>query len=409
MSSASDSWFLADDFSGVLEVGAIWKQSGTDVDVVFEASKLTGSKRLCGVSSETRNAGQNESEDRITRILEAAGDRELVFKKIDSTMRGPVGAELNALATRFPDRPILFTPTNPGVGRAVINGSLFIEGVPVSQTSFSRDLAFPVTEDCIQAIITKTGGPSASVASFDFASTQDEGIRQILEKGWKESRILIVDSTTEKDLERVVDAATVVAQDFLPCGSGGLASAVVKHGWPSGLETDSSVPDTKLGRVLFVVGSLHPRSRDQIKYGAEQAGIPIEIVSLESPAGQIERLLKTLRADKVLILASQLPSVAERMSITQVHAHAAHLAELVSEVYSRGMIETLFVTGGETARAVIDRLDCQRLELEAEFQPGVAVAKMTDSRGNQARLIVKPGGFGGPDLLAQILFRYGNI
>ena len=168
-------------------------------------------------------------------------------------------------------------------------------------------------------------------------------------------------------------------------------------------------PEPKRGRILFVVGSLHPQSRDQIRYAANQADVPVEFVSIDSSADQLEHLLQTFRKDGVLILATQYPSHAERHDGPEVHRHAEHLAESTHGIYASGLVDALFVTGGETARAVIDRLDCQRLELETEFQPGVAVARMIHSTGEKGRLIVKPGGFGGPELLAQILTNYGKL
>jgi hypothetical protein len=61
-----------------------------------------------------------------------------VYKKIDSTMRGNVGAELDALMESLGVRSVVITPAFPAVGRTVVEGILLIEGVPWETDSVRR-------------------------------------------------------------------------------------------------------------------------------------------------------------------------------------------------------------------------------------------------------------------------------
>lgn len=102
-------------------------------------------------SSETRNAAPREAARRaarrVTELLRVtkAWPGELLFKKIDSTLRGPIGAELQVLLTAFPGRRILLCPANPFTGRTVRGGVLHVQGVPLHLTEFRNDPLAPVT------------------------------------------------------------------------------------------------------------------------------------------------------------------------------------------------------------------------------------------------------------------------
>ena len=57
----------------------------------------------------------------------AASGTKLYYKKIDSTLKGNVGAELEAIRERFPDRLILVSPPFPKMGRTLVDGWLKVE------------------------------------------------------------------------------------------------------------------------------------------------------------------------------------------------------------------------------------------------------------------------------------------
>ena len=61
------------------------------------------------------------------------------------------------------------------------------------------------------------------------------------------------------------------------------------------------------------------------------------------------------------------------------------------------------MTGGETAAAVCRALHVERLEIVDEFQSGVVRALGFANDAEPVRLIIKPGGYGGPELLTNVV------
>ncbi|WP_237155350.1 nucleotide-binding domain containing protein [Mycobacteroides abscessus] len=68
------------------------------------------------------------------------------------------------------------------------------------------------------------------------------------------------------------------------------------------------------------------------------------------------------------------------------------LAAAASAVFAAGLFDAIFVTGGATARAVLEAMEIRALSLVDEPEPGVVVATALPSAS--LLVVVKAGGFG---------------
>jgi uncharacterized protein YgbK (DUF1537 family) len=83
------------------------------------------------------------------------------------------------------------------------------------------------------------------------------------------ARYVVADAGSDADLDRVV--AAVPIEQVLWVGSPGLAAALARRLGPhaAGLTTEQAGPAR---RVLFVIGSLHPASREQLGWLCSAGG-----------------------------------------------------------------------------------------------------------------------------------------
>ncbi len=70
----------------------------------------------------------------------------IVYKKIDSTLRGNLGAELATLLDVFPGAGAIVAPSFPAAGRTLVGGRLYVRGVELSASEFARDPIWPMTD-----------------------------------------------------------------------------------------------------------------------------------------------------------------------------------------------------------------------------------------------------------------------
>jgi hypothetical protein len=87
----------------------------------------------------------------------------VIFKKIDSVLRGHVAAELEAQMKAMGKARALIVAANPSLGRTIVNGQYFVGGVPLAETSFSDDPDFPVHTSVVTDIVTSDHFPVVSI------------------------------------------------------------------------------------------------------------------------------------------------------------------------------------------------------------------------------------------------------
>jgi uncharacterized protein YgbK (DUF1537 family) len=356
-------WFLADDLSGALDAGAAFHAAGRRVRLVEGTDDWPAgaADEVIGVNTESRNLPPDAAAARVTAVLARAaarGDR-LVFKKIDSTLRGPVAAELAAVQRQFPGHRILFCPANPAVGRTVEQGQLLVRGVPVLATEFARDPAAPV---------------------------RDGDLRRI---AGAEAGRLLPDVRDERELEAAVAAVAAPPGPWLAVGSGALAGPVARRlGGNAGALPP--LPQPAPGPVLFLGGSAHPLNRTQATRLAATNGLSVIGLDPEHPARAVEAGAAELqRGGATIVLAPEARGRPERIRDAVAAIGAALLGE-------HG-VRRVFVTGGETARALAARLGVRELIVAGSIEPGLVLAAAATPATGPLLVAVKPGGFGDAD------------
>lgn len=353
-------WFLADDLSGALDAGAAFHAAGRRVRLVEAADDWQPGPEgeLVGVNTESRNLPPEEAAARVAATLAHAAARgaRLVFKKIDSTLRGPVAAELAAVRRQFPGHRLLLCPANPAAGRTVEQGQLLVRGVPVLATEFARDPAAPVREGDLRRLAGADAG------------------------------LVIPDAGDERALEAVVAAVAAPPGAWLAVGSGALAGPVARRlGGAKGSSRPEPHPEP--GPVLFLGGSAHPLNRTQAESLAAARGLTVLRADPEATGVALAAGAAQLRsAGAALVLAPEARGRPERIRDS--------IAALGAALISDHGVRRVFVTGGETARALAARLGLRELVVAGTIEPGLVLATATSPATGPLLLAVKPGGFG---------------
>lgn len=357
-------YFLADDLSGALDAAAAFHHAGRRVRIVLSATDWSAlDDEVLGVTTETRNASAATAAA-VVREAIARGRQQgarLVYKKIDSTLRGPVAAEIAALAGALPGTDVLFTPANPAVGRTVRAGVLRVHGVPVSETEFARDPASPVTESNLHRLLGHLGI----------------------------SGLHLADAESPADLAAAVAQRAAAGRPWVAVGSGALARPVAALAARHPRQTPAACPALAPGPVLLLGGSAHAANRVQAARLAEARGLVLHTLRLADPASAAAALLASLRAaghGVLLVEETRRDSAAVLRTLT----------ELVQRVIAASGANRIFATGGETAFALCAALGVSTLHLQDEIESGLVLAGADTPRG-PIRLAVKPGGFGTAD------------
>ena len=94
------------------------------------------------VDTESRALNPVDAARRVSGVARNLA-RTRFFKKIDSTLRGPIGAELDALLRATSSPGALVCPALPAEHRVVVERVLLVGAQPVAETPIAEDPTFP--------------------------------------------------------------------------------------------------------------------------------------------------------------------------------------------------------------------------------------------------------------------------
>jgi len=343
---------LADDLTSALDGGSAFAARGGTVQVALSGKIDEATSEFISFDLDSRFDAPDPARSKAETVGRIVAEIPVLYKTMDSTLRGNIQAETSGILSGSGRRRVIAAPAFPDGGRVTRNGRQWVHNVPVAESEFSRDIRSPVIDD--------------RIASCFIGLDAD---------------ITICDAETNADLDAIV-ANHAGDPGLLWVGSPGLAAALARHYLPG---RNASGSRLSADRVLVVVGSLHDVNRDQIGALTRQ-GVPLVTVA-QPDAGCLRDLEAALARSSTAILAT-------RRSIEATISPAA-LADRIGTIVAAAKqhFDGLVVSGGDTARRIVDHLNGSSIHLHGETEPGIPVGFLTANVSMP--FITKAGGFGG--------------
>jgi D-threonate/D-erythronate kinase len=382
-----DAAIIADDLTGAADTGVQFTRAGYRTAVAFLGLSVPPERDLdaMAVDTDSRSMMAAFAAKRVLEAGRAVRDARIVYKKIDSSLRGPVAAELAAaLRATGRDRAIV-APAFPSAIRTTREGVQLVDGVPVHETEVRDDPYTPVREGHIPTLLAESI-PSVSTLNAEEIE-DDELVRRRLE----DARCIVADAASDGDLEALVRAVPEPSK-VLWVGSAGLARALGAV-YPGPHAGESPPPPVPARRVLVVVGSLSGVARGQLRRLVEERGGAAPVAGRSSV---VEEAVGTARAALSGGACAVVHSEDEKDTSGSV---VEALAEAVADL--SGLFDALVLTGGDTAVGVARRLGAVGIRLDGEVEPGIPVGTLVGP--NPYRVVTKAGGFGEPDTLVKVV------
>ncbi len=127
---------VADDFTGACEMAAVFARPQLPIPIGVNTHTATPDAAVWVVNTETRNVTAEEARAKVEDLFTAGRKHpeSILYKKIDSTLRGPIGSEVEALRSVSGCTNVLFAPALPSQGRTTVAGRQLVWGVPLEYT-----------------------------------------------------------------------------------------------------------------------------------------------------------------------------------------------------------------------------------------------------------------------------------
>jgi uncharacterized protein YgbK (DUF1537 family) len=340
---------VADDLTGAADAAAPFAARGLNVSVVLPSCDvLPADAEVLALLTDNRWRLEAEAARRMRAAVSRIRDwgPEMLFVKIDSTLRGRVRADVAVALDAWGGGGAVATPAFPGQGRTVRHGALVVHG----ETTVER-----------------------------VADHFPPGVR-------------VADAETDDDLAEI--ARRIVADGSVAVGSGGLSRALAALREPRPRRGGARAAATG---VLLVVGTAHAATTAQVEH---VIGCGAELVVIRSGAPvPAAAVAAALRAGRRIVLTCEVTGEVEPDS-PQAVALTAELARVVTTVLDAAPSAGLVLTGGATALAVATVLGVHEVCLLSEVTPGLPQGEMV-MRDRSIPVVTKSGGFGAKDALCR--------
>jgi uncharacterized protein YgbK (DUF1537 family) len=384
---------LADDLSGAADCGVQAARWG--MHTVLRLAPPGGSV-AAGSSDgalswdlDTRSGDVARAVQRTAAAARSVGRDQRLYVKLDSSLRGHIGATLDAALDATGAPLALVAPAFPGQGRTTVDGRHSVRGVPAQELAGLLSAQSRNTVATLGLAAIRAGAARETLAALAGPGP------------W----IVACDAEHHDDLERIARDLADPLRHAVWAGSAGLAAALAEVvAGPACPPPPAAFPIVD-GPVLVVAGSTAPETLAQV--GQLLAGGPVAFVSVAAAAlaaggrragAESERAAAALSSvlaaggDAVLNVVGRAPD-ADRSRVAGV------LGAIVRRACDPLAPGGLVLTGGETARAVCGALGIAELELLGEVEDGIplALAHVTGLPGaSPLPIITKAGAFGGP-------------
>lgn len=365
---------IADDLTGANATGVLLTRNGYPTASLTELRWPEGGLDdypCIVIATESRAAPADEARRRVMTAARLLLDHEHrpMAKRIDSTLRGNVGPEVEAVLEALgPGSVAVVTGAFPASGRTARDGIHYVHGVPLAETEVRNDPLCPVTESHVPTLVRSQTRlpvdllPLARVRAG--ADAVAETIRSLAEQG---VRILCADAETDEDIRALGQGMARSGVTCVAADPGPLTAAFVA----------ASAPPVR-GRVLVVAGSVTDLTRRQMNHLEAEMGarlITVDARSLGAGGAAAEAEVRRV-VDELAAIPAQQPVIGVRSSevLTVDSAAAARIAAGFAEIAARALdrvegIKGIYTTGGDITLGVCRRLQAGAIQLKAEVLP----------------------------------------
>ncbi|WP_207789173.1 four-carbon acid sugar kinase family protein [Neobacillus terrae] len=417
---------IADDLTGANDTGVQFAKQGLNTIVLFSDTELNAahlSEDVIVLYTDSRALSSEKAYDAVFHLSTQLNkfDVSSVFKKIDSTMRGNIGPEIDAVMDVFNYKTAFVVPAFPKSNRITVNGNHYVNGVLLEETEIALDPACPVKESYLPNLVQEQSKREVELISI---SDVQKGKSHLSEKmnelsSGEGSKIIIVDATTDEELKTIVEAAQLLGGNFLLVGSAGIAYHLTNTGFPEEQLRKAQV-DERLP-VLVVAGSVNPIIQRQIedmkvKYPINEIVIsPEEFFFEDRRKLEIDRVVRVgqalLQKGDLVVTTNRERETINRVKVLQQqlglsnfdvgHTIAQSMGEIAGQLIENNNICGSILTGGDIAGATCKVLNGEGIRVIGEVEAGIPFGKLFGGSYDGIPLVTKAGAFGTEQALSK--------
>jgi D-threonate/D-erythronate kinase len=363
---------------------------------------------------EARHCTAEEAAARTAAAVRAEWPVPLVCNRVDTTLRGNVGATTAAVlrsVTELSGRRAvaLCAPAHPAAGRVTVQGAQLLGGRRLEHTELADDPRWPARTSDVSAVVAAQADLRTAHLPVSVVTAGEEALREAMCEALDGGAELVVaDALTEEHLHRVAGAAAAAAGEDVTWVSVDPGPASVALARALGLTGHA-----ERRPLLAVCGSATRLTRTQLRRLTSERAVSVvravveddrPVPDVESTASRLAAALDEADPGQTVLLTT----VLDHDDVRPVSAAVAGrlpvaLARATGSALAQHAVDGLFSTGGDVTAALLTELGAVGLEAVGEVVP-LAVAGTLEGGPHAGLPVVTKGGLvGGPETVLDCL------
>lgn len=385
---------------------------------------------VCVINSESRALSEELAYQKVKEISRVIKDYSfsLYYKKIDSTLRGNISAEVEALMYDIDFDYAVVVPAYPKNLRLTMGGYHYVDHRLIEDSEFYEDPKFSISGSYIPDIFKS----KSEVVHFGVNEIRrDKFLSQKIKiEVAKQKKIFVFDCVSDDDFSKIIKASHDQSKKILWVGSAGLMSSLSCYFNKDKKSQKSHLQDTKLeGPYLIVAGSVSATTRAQVEYLEKMNFhvLQLDPINLLKDECHVEELSKWydvasryLDNSENVVITTENSEVIKRSFVqflkenqmTQEFAGkliAQRLGSVGSKLITNKLVKGVFLTGGDIAYQTCYQLNLKALQIIDEVEEGIPLCRIDDQNLPNIPFVTKAGAFGNQDSIYKSILKMATI
>lgn len=419
---------IADDLTGANATGVLLRKMNYKAYTVMNAERIelsTTSDCDCVLyPTDSRGVEPDMAYNRVMNVcrLLKSDDVKVYSKRIDSTLRGNLGSETDAMLDCLGEEYIaIAAPCFPASGRIVIGGYMLVNGMPLHRTDIAIDPKTPVKVSEAAVLFAEQSKYKVSSIFMKDLMRGKHYLADLMKQQVAEgSRIIVIDCVTQEDLDLIADAVITSKMKTVAVDPGVFTAT---------LSRKMIIPSQKKekSKILAVVGSVNPSTKAQMEeLWLSQRTHNVFVKTDELLEGEVRRKKEIIRVIEEILAEVDKNVVStvtgdgiypenridfgpymERYSCSLDDVTGminSAFAEITYQIFKKEpAFKGLYTSGGDVTVAVCEKFQTAGLCLMDEVLPLAAYGRFLKGEFEGVHIITKGGSQGGRDAINQCI------
>ncbi|MFD1020263.1 four-carbon acid sugar kinase family protein [Thalassobacillus hwangdonensis] len=405
---------VCDDLTGANATGVKLSKKGFKTATVIHGLPVpeTGYDAFC-LDTDSRYVTESQARSRVTSALEDSeknGRASIYSKRVDSTLRGNIGSEIEAMLDFLGEDAIAVVVSSfPESGRTTIGGYLLVEDIPLQETDVAKDPVSPLTTSKVEEIVAKQTKLPITTIGLSTVLDGKEKLRNALEEAASSNRIICIDAVTDEHIDLIAEVVKDTPQPVLSVDPGPFTAAYASK------KMNQAKKDNK---YLVTIGSVTSQTGLQLDYFIQKSNITPIYAKPERLATftdkwqeEVDRVVSeaegSIAKSNIILITTYHPgqerldlsSIAEQEGTTE-EGLAKRITDGLASISRRVMeghkddFKGCYLSGGDVTASVCSITRAHGIELEDEVIPLAAFGKFIGGYLDGMKVVTKGGMIG---------------